>query len=117
MKYPSEKDDWKKFETNTSTIALNVLHEEEMEFFPAYISKHSSNRKKQIIFNDLNGEGWHYLVVKKLSVLLREITLKHDGNFYCLKCLYPFRTENTFKSHEKVCKNKDLLNCNAIPKG
>ena len=50
MKYPSEKDGWRKFETNTSTIALNVLHEKEMEFFRAYISKQSSNRKKRIIF-------------------------------------------------------------------
>ena len=26
MNYPSEKDDWKKFEKNNVTIALNVLH-------------------------------------------------------------------------------------------
>ena len=26
-------------------------------------------------------EGWHYLVVKKLSVLLRRITSKHDAVF------------------------------------
>ena len=26
MNYPSEKDDWKKFEKNNLTIALNVLH-------------------------------------------------------------------------------------------
>ena len=44
MKYPSEKDGRKKFERNISTISLNALREKEMEFFPAYISKHSSNR-------------------------------------------------------------------------
>ena len=49
MEYPSEKDDWRKFQTNTLTIALDELHEKEMEFFHAYISKHRSNRKKQII--------------------------------------------------------------------
>ena len=64
-----------------------------------------------------NGEDWHYLVVKKLSPLLRKITSKHRDSFYCLNCLYPFRTENRFKSHEKVCKHKDLWNCNSIPKG
>ena len=31
---------------------------------------------------------WHYLSVKKLSALLYEITLKHDGDFYCLNCLH-----------------------------
>ena len=45
---------------------------------------------------------------KKLSTLLRGITSKHDGDFYCLNCLHSFRTENKPKSHEKVCKNKDI---------
>ena len=53
-------------------------------------------------------EGWHYLAVKKLSVLLHGITSKHKCDFYCLSCLHSFRTENKLKSHEKVCKNKDF---------
>ena len=58
-----------------------------------------SNQKK---------ESWHYLAVKELSILLREITSKHHGNFHCLNCLYSFRTKNKLKYHEKVCKNKDF---------
>ena len=53
-----------------------------------------------------NGEGWHYLEVKKLSTIPGEITPKHDGDFYCLNCLQSFRIENKLKSHERVCKNK-----------
>ena len=54
----------------------------------------------------LNGEkeGWHYLAVRKLSALLRGITSKHDGDFYCLNCLHSFRAENKLKSHQKVYK-------------
>ena len=45
--------------------------------YPAYISKHNSNCKKQVIFSMIpNGEGWHYLAVKKVSALLRGITSK-----------------------------------------
>ena len=44
-------------------------------------------------------EGWHYLVVKKLSILLRGITSKHHGDFYCLNCLHSFRTEKKLKSN------------------
>ena len=51
-------------------------------------------------------EGWHYLVVKKLSTLLRVLTLKHHGDFYYLNCIHFFRKENKLKSYEKVCKNK-----------
>ena len=38
---------------------------------------------------------------KKLSALLRGITSKHHGDFYCLNYLHSFRTENKLKSHEK----------------
>ena len=43
-----------------------------------------------------------------LSALLRGITSKHQGDFYCLNWLHSFRTEIKLKSHENVCKNKDL---------
>ena len=35
---------------------------------------------------------WHYLVVKKLSVLLRGITSTHIRDFYCLNCFHSFDT-------------------------
>ena len=54
----------------------------------------------------------HYLAVKKLSALLRGITSKHYGEFFCLICLYSFRTKNKLESHKNVCKNKDF--CNVI---
>ena len=37
--YPSKVDDWKTFEKNNLTSALNVLNIKEMEICPAYISK------------------------------------------------------------------------------
>ena len=58
----------------------------------------------------LNGKGWHYLVVKKLSALLREITSKHHDDFYCLYCFHSFVTEIKRESHEKVCENTDFYN-------
>ena len=46
-------------------------------------------------------EGWHYLIVNELSALSHGIISKHKSDF-----LHSFRTENKFKSHEKVCKSK-----------
>ena len=31
-----------------------------------------------------NGEGWQYLPLKTLFALLKGITSKDDGDFYCL---------------------------------
>ena len=60
----------------------------------------------------LNGEKrkWHYLAVKKLFALLRGITSKYYGNFYCLNCFHSFATENKLQSHKKVCESKDFFN-------
>ena len=45
---------------------------------------------------------------KKLSTLLRGITSKCHGDFYCLNCLHSFATENKREPHEKVCENKNI---------
>ena len=50
INYPSEKDDWKKFEKSNVTIALNVLSAKKEKIYPAYVSNHNSNREKQVIF-------------------------------------------------------------------
>ena len=46
MNFPSDKDDWKKFEKNNRTAALNVFYTKKEKIYPSYVSKHNSNRKK-----------------------------------------------------------------------
>ena len=78
------------------------------KIYPAYVSKNNSNREKQVILLMIsNGEKlWYYLAVKKLSALLRGIAPNNYGNFYCLNCLYSFRTKNKLKLHKKYVKIK-----------
>ena len=74
---------------------------------PNYILKINSIVKKQIIVLIIPSEereGCYYLAVKKLSALLRIIASKHHDDFYCLKFLHSFATENKLESYEKVCK-------------
>ena len=64
----------------------------------AYKSKHNLKRKNQVILLMITDrKKWHYLAVKKLSALLRDL--------YCLNCLHSHRTEEKFKKHKDVCKN------------
>ena len=49
IKYPPKRDDWKMFEKNNPTIALNILYIKEKEILPGYISKRNSIREKQVI--------------------------------------------------------------------
>ena len=44
-----------------------------------------------------NGKKWHILA----------ITSDHYGDYYCMNCLYSFRTENKLKSHQKSVQGSD----------
>ena len=97
----------KKFEKNDSTIALIFKCIYKMNIYPVYNSKHNSNHEKQIILlMILDGEVRYNLGVEKLTALLRGITSKYDGDFYCLIFLHSFRTKNKLKLHKIVCENK-----------
>ena len=63
-----EKDDWKKFQKNNVKIDLNVLHDKKEKISAAYVSKHNSNREKQVILLMIPNveKQWHYLAVKML---------------------------------------------------
>ena len=47
INYPSKLGDWKKFEKNNPTIAINILYAKEKKILPAYISNHNSTRERQ----------------------------------------------------------------------
>ena len=55
----------------------------------------------------IDGKLWHYLAVKIFSALLRRITSKYKGVFYCLNCFHSYGTEKKLKKHEKVCNDHD----------
>ena len=57
-----------------------------------------------------NGEGWYYLAVKNLLALLRRITFKHHGDFYCLNYFHSFTKENKLESYKNVCESKCFCN-------
>ena len=74
IKFPSDKEDWKKFEQNNKEIALNILFvpHNKKEICHAYISKYNHKRKNQVILLMItDGKKWHYLAVTNLSALLQ----------------------------------------------
>ena len=111
------KKDWKNFEQNNESIALNVLFpskdskkpHSKKEIELAYTSKYNYKCKKQVILlmiTDKNNRC-HYLAVKSLSALFRGITSSNDGDFYCLNCFHSYRTLKKLKKYERVCNNHD----------
>ena len=58
-----------------------------------------------MITND-NG-NWHYLAVKSISALFREITSNNNGDYYRLNYFHSYRTNNILKKHERLCSKND----------
>ena len=68
--FPSTSKDWKKFELNDESIALNILYvpHKTTKISLAYESKHNSTREKQVILLMIpDGEKWHYTAATRLS--------------------------------------------------
>ena len=113
--YNWKEIDWKNFELNNKSIAFNVLlvlyNTEKIRL--AYKSKYNSRCKNQVVLLMITDDKkWHYFTIgtialKKLSALLREVTSKHDEDFYCLNCFHSYSTEKKLKKHENVCNDHD----------
>ena len=115
--FPSTGKDWKKFESNNKSIALNVLYvlHNTKKICCAYKSKYNLTRENQVILlMIIDGEKWHYLVVTKFSALLKGITSNHNGDFYYLNCFHAYTTEDRFEKHKNVCENHDYC-CVEMP--
>ena len=110
INFSSHADDWKKFELNNKSVALNVLYvpEGEKTLRHADQSKHNLTPENQVILLMISGgEKWHYLTVRSLSALLKGITSKHKGDSYCLNCFHLYRRKEALEKHMKVCEDKD----------
>ena len=110
INFPSHGKDWKKFELNNKSIALNIFYVpyNTQKIRHAYMSKYNLTRENQVILLMVtDGKKWHNLAVKRLSALFRGIISKQDGDFYCLNCFQSYTTENKLKKHKKVCENHD----------
>ena len=101
--FPSGPKDWKKFEQNNKTTALNIL------FLPyntkqitlAYKSKHNVKHEIEVIFLMItDGKKWHYLAVKSLSALFGGITSNHVGDFCCLNWFHSYSTKKSLKNRK-----------------
>ena len=76
----------------------------------AYNLRYNLTRKKQVILLMIsNGENWHYVVVRKLSGLLRGITFNHKEDFNCLNCVCAYSTKNKLKEHKKYVKTINIV--------
>ena len=67
IEFPAGIKDWKRFEKNNKTIALNILYvpRDEEKINLAYKSKYNRKRKNQVVLLMItDGEKWHHTALK-----------------------------------------------------
>ena len=119
IEFPSHSKDWKKFEQNNKTVALNILYvpSNTKQIKQAYISKYNNERDNQVnLLMITDGEKWYYLAVKSISGLLRRITSNRNGGFYCLSCFHPYTTEEKLRNHEQICNDHEFWHLKSLMK-
>ena len=99
INFPTEQKDWDRFERNNKDVALNVLsaHSTKKKINIVRTSKHNNTRKHKVILLIISDEdnNWHYIYVKNLKALCRDVFSNNHGDYYCLNCLHAYRTKNT----------------------
>ena len=124
--FPAGLKDWKKFERNNKTIALNILFMQHntKTIHLAYKSKYNRKRENQVVLLIITNreqtdeaDKWHYIALKSVRTddgfnrpirrLFRGVTGNNYGDFYCFGCLHLFRTDSALKRHERLCGNND----------
>ena len=78
--------------------------------YSSYFSKQIKLPKAIYCFNNYKQRKMALYCSKTLSVLLRGITSKTNGDFYCLNCCYSFRTKKKRGSHRKVRESRNFGN-------
>ena len=108
--FPTQINQWSKFEKHNPAIALNILYiEGERKVRQAFISKHNSTREKHVdLLIVQDNRKTHYTAIKRISALLRGITSNHHVDFYCINCLNAFRTREALQIHVEACKDHDF---------
>ena len=100
ISFPQQQQDYKTFEINNKSIALNILcipyNTEKISH--VYKSEFNKTREKQVIFLMItDGQKQHYTAIKNLNSLLK------IGNGcsekYCLNCFKSSRTKLKLEMH------------------
>ena len=107
VNFPAGPKEYRAFEKYNDNIALNIFYTpyKEKDIRPCYISKNNETREYRAnLLMITNGKDtWHYIAIKSVPALLRDVTSKHHGDFYCLNCFHSYRTEKKLNEHEDLC--------------
>ena len=103
INFPPQEQDYKTFEMNNKSIAMNVLHvqPDTGKISHLYKSELNKTREKQSILLILTvDQEQHYVAVKNLNSLLKDKN-KCSEHFY-INCFKKFRTKSRLEKHYQI---------------
>ena len=101
INFPPQEQDYKTFEMNNKSIALNVLQVNEQKISHYYKSEFNKTREKQsILLIKQDEQKQHYVVVKNLNSLLKDKNKCSEP--FCINCFKKFRIKSKLEEHCQV---------------
>ena len=74
----------------------------------SYRTKYQDRTHNIKLITITDGTNCHYLAVNNIPKLLRGST-KHNGDYYCTRCISSFRTKNGLDEHIPICKDFGIV--------
>ena len=102
INFPPQEQDYKTFEMNNKSIALNVLQEVNKKISHVYKSKFNRTRKnKAILLIISDNEKQHDAAVKNINSLLKDKS--KCSEHFCVNCFKKFRAKSKLEKHQEDC--------------
>ena len=101
INFPPQEQDYKSFEMNDKSIAMNVLQEVERKISHLYKSELNKTRENHVILLILSDhQKQHYVAVKNLNSLLKD--KNKCSEHFCINCFKKFRRKSRLEKHYQI---------------
>ena len=118
IEYPVSLKDLNKFEKQNPSISITVLGYEGKSVYPLRNSTNMDRDHNIILMLIEEGGVKHYCLVKSISRLLSsQATKGKRKQYFCLRCLNPFRCKDALSKHKEYCDEYEAVKIELPKKG
>ena len=101
INFPPQEQDYKAFEMNNKSIAMNVLQEVERKISHLCKSEFNKTRENHVILLILSDhQKQQYVAVKNLNALLKD--KNKCSEHFCINCFKKFRRKSRLEKHYEI---------------
>lgn len=106
------------FET-VNNVSINVYGYEASTIYPLFITNNDAEQRDHVnllLLHDAKAKRSHYCLITKLDTLLYNTKRGKYRHYFCHRCLFSFRSQQSLDRHLKHCKRSKYCTRTRMPK-